>query len=123
MRNPIEESGNRERSLGNMGAASNDDFSSTGNRQPGYNNESGTRARGTAFSGQDMTNDGISSPDDDQRTINQNNPAHERRNMVSDEETPGLETRIPSAQEQLYRAKRKSRIINASIDDTYRLRE
>ncbi|HSB94612.1 MAG TPA: hypothetical protein VLC28_15925 [Flavitalea sp.] len=124
MQNPIErEAGLRNRPLGNMGAASNDDYSRSGIRQAGYNNESGTRAQGSSFTGHDMTNDGISSPDDDQRTINQNNPQNERRNMVSDEESTGLETRIPSPQEQLYRARRRSRIINASIDDNYRLRD
>jgi hypothetical protein len=123
MRNPIEESGFPNRSLGNMGAGSNDDFSRGGSRQAGYNNESGTRGSGAAFSGEDMTNDGFSSPDDDQRTINQNNPGQERSNMISDDEPGGLETSIPSPQEQLYRAKRRSRIINASVDDNYRLRE
>jgi hypothetical protein len=79
--------------------------------------------QGGSFTGQDMTNDNISSPYDDQRTINQNNPAHERRNMISDEEAPGLETRIPTPLEQLERAKRRSRIVNASRRSSYRLRE
>jgi len=122
MRNPIEESGNRNRSMGNMGAGSNDDYSRTGDRQAGFNNDSGTRSRGAAFTGEDMTNDRISSPDDDQRTIDQNNPAHERRNMISDQESTGLENRIPSTEEQLNRARRKSRIINASVDEDSRLR-
>ena len=123
MRNPIEESGLRDKPLGNMGAGSNDDYSRSGARQAGFNNQSGTRGSGSGFTGQDMTNDGISSPDDDQRTINQSSPDNERRSMISDGESTGLETRIPSQQEQLYRAKRKSRIINASIDDNYRLRD
>jgi len=122
MHNPIED-GNRNRALGDMGAGTNDDFSRSGERQAGLNNESGMRGQGGAFTGQDMTNDGISSPDDDQRTIDQNNPAHERRNMISNEEAPGLETRIPTPLEQLERAKRRSRIVNASVGAEYRLRD
>lgn len=75
--------------------------------------------RGTP--GEDMTNDGISSPDDDQRVINQRDPG--KSTLFENTENTGLETPIPSPKEQLERAKRRSRIIDNRIDDDYRLRD
>jgi len=111
MRNPIEESG---RSNSSFGYVDNSQNQHTGNRTEG--------SRGS-FTGEDMTNDGISLPGDDQRVIDQDNPLHERSNMISDEQAPGLENLIPTPLEQLNRAKRRSRIVNASVDEHGRLRE
>lgn len=119
MHNPVEGSGQTNSGFGHIGSSHNDDFSRSVERRE--SDQSGYEERRSGFSGEDMTNDRISSPEDDQRVIDQRNTGQDRSDFNNDEEAPGLENRIETPQEQLNRARRRSRIVNASVDRENRL--